>query len=103
MRKTKMVVSDGKAPLSGDEIQTGMAELPYMRAAMLRYYGVGFSIERMARAVPTAAQVSVRTAASGVNPLDVKIDAGTVSHAEHRCQPFAASTWPVQSKRSCPA
>ena len=38
---------------------------------------------RLSRPVPSAGQVLVRIAASGLNPLDTKIRAGSAAHAKH--------------------
>ena len=59
-----------------------MADLS-MQAAVLETFGAPFRITPVARPVPQAGQVLVRIAASGVNPLDLKIRAGQAAHARH--------------------
>lgn len=54
-----------------------------MRAAILETHGGSFRVTRIARPEPGPGQVLVRIAASGVNPLDTKIRAGTAAHARH--------------------
>lgn len=54
-----------------------------MRAAILETHGGSFRVTRIARPEPGPGQVLVRIAASGVNPLDTKIRAGTAAHAQH--------------------
>lgn len=60
-----------------------MTSPPIMRAAVLEAYGKPFRLAEVARPMPTAGQVLVRIAASGVNPLDTKIHAGAAAHARH--------------------
>lgn len=54
-----------------------------MNAAVLETHGGPFRPTRIPRPAPGAGQVLVRIAASGVNPLDIKIRAGTAAHAQH--------------------
>jgi NADPH:quinone reductase-like Zn-dependent oxidoreductase len=54
-----------------------------MTAAILQTYGAPLRLAQVARPEPAAGQVLVRVKASGVNPLDVKIHAGTAAHARH--------------------
>ncbi|WP_414712293.1 zinc-dependent alcohol dehydrogenase family protein [Sphingomonas sp.] len=54
-----------------------------MRAAMLDGQDGPFRIVEMARPVAGPGEVLVRIAASGVNPLDLKIRAGAAGHARH--------------------
>ncbi|TBW41434.1 quinone oxidoreductase [Siculibacillus lacustris] len=54
-----------------------------MRAAVLETHGGPFRVTPIARPEPGPGQVLVRIAASGVNPLDTKIRAGTAAHAQH--------------------
>ncbi|WP_198651605.1 zinc-dependent alcohol dehydrogenase family protein [Dyella sp. C11] len=54
-----------------------------MQAAVLEQYGSDFRITTVARPVAGPGQVLVRVAASGVNPLDLKIRAGKAEHARH--------------------
>ena len=54
-----------------------------MQAAVLEQYGQPFRITSIARPVAGPGQVLVRVAASGVNPLDLKIRAGQAEHAKH--------------------
>lgn len=56
---------------------------PSMRAAVLDAPAVPFRIAEVPRPVPAAGQVLVRVAASGVNPLDTKIQLGQAAHARH--------------------
>ena len=56
-----------------------------MRAAVLEEFGKPLVVREVPTPVPGPGEVLVRVAASGVNPLDVKIHAGTAAHA--RVQP----------------
>lgn len=56
---------------------------PPMRAAILDAPGAPFRLADIPRPVPAAGQVLVRIAASGVNPLDTKIQQGQATHARH--------------------
>lgn len=58
-----------------------------MRAAVLREFDSPLTIEEIDQPTPGAGQVLVRIVASGVNPLDTKIQAGQAAHA--RVQPPA--------------
>ena len=60
-----------------------MSNPPTMQAAVLEMHGEPFRIATLSRPIPTAGQVLVRIAASGVNPLDAKIHAGQAEHARH--------------------
>ncbi|WP_349262454.1 zinc-dependent alcohol dehydrogenase family protein [Geminicoccus sp.] len=55
-----------------------------MQAAVLETENGPFHLRQVRRPVPGPGQVLVRIAASGVNPLDAKIRAGTTPHAGHR-------------------
>ncbi|WP_433134457.1 zinc-dependent alcohol dehydrogenase family protein [Micromonospora sp. CA-240977] len=52
-----------------------------MRAAVLREFDVPLTVEEIDRPTPERGQVLVRIVASGVNPLDTKIQAGKAAHA----------------------
>ncbi len=54
-----------------------------MRAVMLDGPGAPFTLADVARPGAGAGQVLVKIAASGVNPLDLKIRAGEAAHARH--------------------
>jgi NADPH:quinone reductase-like Zn-dependent oxidoreductase len=54
-----------------------------MTAAFLDRVGGAFTVRERVRPRPAANEVLVRTAASGVNPLDVKIRAGEAAHSRH--------------------
>ena len=54
-----------------------------MRAAMLKAQAGPFEIVEIARPAAGPGEVLVRIAASGVNPLDLKIRAGAAAHARH--------------------
>jgi NADPH2:quinone reductase len=54
-----------------------------MQAAVLETFGGAFRVTTVARPEPLRGQVLVRIAASAVNPLDLKIQAGEASHARH--------------------
>ncbi|GAB4106371.1 zinc-dependent alcohol dehydrogenase family protein [Micromonospora taraxaci] len=58
-----------------------------MRAAVLREFDSPLTVEEIDQPAPGAGQVLVRIVASGVNPLDTKIQAGQAAHA--RVQPPA--------------
>ncbi|MGW1449022.1 alcohol dehydrogenase catalytic domain-containing protein, partial [Micromonospora sp. NPDC002411] len=58
-----------------------------MRAAVLREFDSPLTVEEIDQPSPGAGQVLVRIVASGVNPLDTKIQAGQAAHA--RVQPPA--------------
>ncbi|MBM7489271.1 NADPH:quinone reductase-like Zn-dependent oxidoreductase [Micromonospora luteifusca] len=52
-----------------------------MRAAVLREFDVPLSVEEIDQPNPGVGQVLVRIVASGLNPLDTKIQAGKAAHA----------------------
>ncbi len=52
-----------------------------MQAARLEAHGAPFRLATVARPVAGAGEVLVRVAASGVNPLDIKIREGVAAHA----------------------
>ncbi|MBQ1013444.1 zinc-dependent alcohol dehydrogenase family protein [Micromonospora sp. M51] len=52
-----------------------------MRAAVLREFDVPLTVEEIGDPAPGPGQVLVRVVASGVNPLDTKIQAGKAAHA----------------------
>jgi NADPH:quinone reductase len=54
-----------------------------MTAAILEIYGAPLRLAQVAKPEPEAGQVLVRIKAGGVNPLDVKIHAGSAAHARH--------------------
>lgn len=54
-----------------------------MQAAVLEAPGAPFRLVSIPRPEPGPGQVLVRVAASGVNPLDAKIQAGEAAHARH--------------------
>jgi NADPH:quinone reductase len=54
-----------------------------MKAAVLENYGEAFKYTDIARPVPQSGEVLVKVSASGVNPLDTKIRAGSAAHARH--------------------
>ncbi len=60
-----------------------MTDLPTMRALVLDRPDGPLRPVELARPVPAEGQVLVRIAASGVNPLDLKIRAGAAAHARH--------------------
>jgi NADPH:quinone reductase len=60
-----------------------MSGHPTMHAALLEAPGMPFRLVTVSRPAPGLGQVLVRVAASGVNPLDVKIHAGSADHARH--------------------
>ncbi len=55
--------------------------MPTMRAAVLPEFGMELAVRTVERPAPAPGTVVVRIAASGVNPLDTKIRAGTAAHA----------------------
>ncbi len=55
-----------------------------MRAAILEAHGAPLRLATIPRPTPGPGQVLVRIAASGVNPLDVKIQAGAAPHARQQ-------------------
>jgi NADPH2:quinone reductase len=54
-----------------------------MKAAILETYGAPFRISDIPVPAPGPGEALVRIAASGINPLDTKIHAGTAEHAHH--------------------
>jgi len=54
-----------------------------MQAAVLEHHEAPFRLASVPRPVPGPGQALVRIAASGVNPLDIKIRAGAAAHARH--------------------
>ena len=61
-----------------------MTSHPTMRAAILVAHAAPFRVAAVARPVTGAGEVLVRVAASGVNPLDLKIREGAAAHARHK-------------------
>jgi NADPH2:quinone reductase len=55
---------------------------PTMKAAVLPAYGEPLRVTSIPRPQPGAGQVLVRVHASGVNPLDTKIQVGAAAHAK---------------------
>ena len=53
-----------------------------MQALVLEQFGEPLVLREITRPVPDAGQVLVKIAASGVNPLDIKIQAGQAAHAK---------------------
>ena len=58
-----------------------MAQPIQMKAAVLDAAGAPFRIAQVARPTPKSGEVLVRVKASAVNPLDLKIRAGSAAHA----------------------
>ncbi|WP_197513527.1 zinc-dependent alcohol dehydrogenase family protein [Bordetella bronchialis] len=54
-----------------------------MKAAVLATYGAPLRISDIPLPAPGPGEVLVRIAASGINPLDTKIQAGAAEHARH--------------------
>src|SRR5262249_20301596 len=54
-----------------------------MKAAVLESYGTPLRLTDVLRPQPSRGEVLVRIAASGVNPLDIKIFDGAAAHARH--------------------
>jgi NADPH2:quinone reductase len=54
-----------------------------MQALILNRYNGPLELSEARRPKPTAGQVLVRIAASGLNPLDTKIRSGSAAHAKH--------------------
>jgi NADPH2:quinone reductase len=57
---------------------------PTMQAALLEAHAAPFRLAAVARPVAGPGEVLVRVAASGVNPLDLKISAGAAEHARQK-------------------
>ena len=57
---------------------------PTMQAALLEAHAAPFRLVTVARPVAGAGEVLVRVAASGVNPLDLKIRDGVAEHARQK-------------------
>lgn len=54
-----------------------------MQALVLNYYNGPLELKELSQPRPSQGQVLVRIAASGLNPLDTKIRAGSAAHAKH--------------------
>ena len=54
-----------------------------MQALILNRYSGPLELSEVPRPKPSAGQVLVRIAASGLNPLDTKIRSGNAAHAKH--------------------
>jgi NADPH:quinone reductase-like Zn-dependent oxidoreductase len=78
--------SQGEADMQGEAGSQGEADMQgeakMMRAMVLRNFGDDLVQEHITRPTPAANQVLVRVAASGVNPLDIKIRKGEAAHAQ---------------------
>jgi NADPH:quinone reductase-like Zn-dependent oxidoreductase len=61
--------------------QSNRQEGQHMLAAILETYGSPLRLREIAKPQPGKGEVLVKIAASGVNPLDLKIAAGQASHA----------------------
>jgi NADPH:quinone reductase len=79
--------NNGFLSLRGQRMEMAMPAATQMRAAVLDAPGAPFRLTEIARPVPGAGEVLVRIKASGVNPLDLKIQAGQAAHAR---QPLPA-------------
>jgi len=55
-----------------------------MQALILHRYNGPLELSELPRPKPSAGQVLVKIAASGLNPLDTKIRSGSAAHAKHR-------------------
>ncbi len=64
-----------------------MTDVTTMKAAILESHGAPFRVTDVAQPIAGPGEVLVRIAASGVNPLDVKISEGAAAHAK---QPLPA-------------
>src|ERR1700736_2310579 len=71
----------GFLSLADIEMEVTMPAGEKMRAAVLDAPGAPFRLTEIERPVPGAGKVLVRIKASGVNPLDLKIQAGQAAHA----------------------
>ena len=60
-----------------------MTLAPTMQAAVLEAHNASFRLATISRPTPGPGQALVRIAASGTNPLDVKIRRGEAAHARH--------------------
>jgi NADPH2:quinone reductase len=60
-----------------------MTRLGTMHVAILEAHGAPLRLATISRPAPGPGQVLVRIAASGTNPLDTKIHAGSAAHARH--------------------
>lgn len=59
-----------------------MSSFPSMTAALIETFDGAFVLRQIARPRPAKGQVLVRVLASGTNPLDTKIRAGSAAHAQ---------------------
>lgn len=59
-----------------------MSSSPSMTAALIETFDGPFTLRQIARPRPAEGQVLVRIFASGTNPLDTKIRAGSAAHAQ---------------------
>jgi NADPH2:quinone reductase len=73
--------TNGFLSLPGQRMEIAMPAPTQMRAAVLDVPGAPFRLTEIAKPVPGPNQVLVRIKASGVNPLDLKIQAGQAAHA----------------------
>jgi NADPH2:quinone reductase len=60
-----------------------MSATPAMQAAVLETHNAPFRLATLPRPRPGPGQALVRIHASGVNPLDIKIQQGAAAHARH--------------------
>jgi NADPH2:quinone reductase len=66
---------------AANELEVAMSTATQMQAAVLDAPHCPFRLAEIARPIPRSGEVLVRVKASGVNPLDLKIQAGQAPHA----------------------
>ena len=79
--ETAMQATEWADPIPGQNAVISSSSV--MRAAILDAVGAPLRIVMMSRPEPGPGEVLVRIMASGLNPLDAKIQAGAAPHAHH--------------------
>jgi NADPH:quinone reductase-like Zn-dependent oxidoreductase len=79
-----MAMQDVRANVPGSPGVIAMHSHPTMQAAILEARGAPLRLATVPRPVAGAGEVLVQIAASGVNPLDLKIREGEAEHARHK-------------------
>jgi NADPH:quinone reductase len=83
-KEEECVMSDQSAATEErrDPGRDGVGRARSMRAVVLDEFGGALSVREVSVPAPGPGEVLVRVAASGVNPLDLKIRAGEAAHAQ---------------------
>lgn len=59
-----------------------------MKALILNEYNTPYQLQEIEKPIAGSGEVLVKIMASGVNPLDLKIQVGQAAHAKPYCPPY---------------